>query len=88
MSLALVLAAIAPLLCAASSAGDTDSRTAFVEEVVVVANKHERSRREITANVSVFDDEDFRFELASSIAEVFRYAPGIDYESDRSRFGA
>jgi hemoglobin/transferrin/lactoferrin receptor protein len=88
ISLALVLAAVSPQLCAASSAGDTDSSTAIVEEVVVVANKHERSRREITANVSVFDDEDFRFELASSIADVFRYAPGIDYESDRSRFGA
>ena len=88
MSLALVLAAITPLLPAASTADDTDSDAAIVEEVVVVANKHERSRREITANVSVFDDEDFRFELASSIADIFRYAPGIDYESDRSRFGA
>lgn len=88
ISFALVLAAMSPQLAAASTAEDTDTDAATVEEVVVVANKHERSRREITANVSVFDEEDFRFELASSIADVFRYAPGIDYESDRSRFGA
>ena len=86
--IALALAALSPLLCAASTAGDTETDAVIIEEVVVVANKHERSRREITANVSVFDDADFRFELASSIADVFRYAPGIDYESDRSRFGA
>ncbi len=84
----LVLAAITPLLSAAPAAGDTLTNAATVDEVIVVANKHARKRREITANVSVFDDDDFRFELANSIADVFRYAPGIDYESDRSRFGA
>jgi hemoglobin/transferrin/lactoferrin receptor protein len=86
--IALALAALSPLLCAASTAADTKTDAAIIEEVVVVANKHERTRREITANVSVFDAADFRFELASSVADVFRYAPGIDYESDRSRFGA
>ncbi len=86
--LVLVLAAAAPLIYATSAAGDAETDAAIVDEVVVVANKHPRNRREITANVSVFDDENFRFELANSIADIFRYAPGIDYESDRSRFGA
>ena len=85
---AMVLAVIAPLLSSASTAGDRASNAGIIDEVVVVANKHERNRRDITANVSVFDEDDFRFELAGSIADVFRYAPGIDYETDRSRFGA
>lgn len=59
-----------------------------IDEIVVVANKHERSRRDVTANVSVFAADDFQFELAASVADVFRYAPGIDYESDRTRFGS
>ncbi len=67
---------------------EDDTELGIIDEIVVVANKHERSRRDITANISVFSAEDFRFELSSSIADVFRYAPGIDYESDRSRFGS
>jgi len=94
MPLVLVLAVGMLLPCAAPAAGDPDAAAdveadaAIIDEVVVVASKHQRQRREITANVSVFDAEDLRFELANSIADVFRYAPGIDYESDRSRFGA
>ncbi|HSN52173.1 MAG TPA: TonB-dependent receptor [Woeseiaceae bacterium] len=64
------------------------SDSAGIEEIVVVANKHARSRRDVTANVTVIGAREFHFELASSMADVFRYAPGIDYESDRSRFGA
>ena len=94
MPLVQVLAVGMFLPCAAPAAGgsdaapDVDTNAAIIDEVVVVASKHQRDRREITANVSVFDAEDLRFELANSIADVFRYAPGIDYESDRSRFGA
>jgi hemoglobin/transferrin/lactoferrin receptor protein len=65
-----------------------DRSAAIIDEIVVVANKHERSRRDVTANVTVISAREFHFELASSIADVFRYAPGIDYESDRSRFGS
>jgi hemoglobin/transferrin/lactoferrin receptor protein len=42
----------------------------------------------VAATVSVFDSEDLRFELGNSIADVFRYAPGIDYESAGTRFGS
>lgn len=60
----------------------------LIDEIVVVANKHERPRKDITANVSVFAGEDIRFEIGNSMADVFRYAPGIDYESAGSRFGS
>jgi hemoglobin/transferrin/lactoferrin receptor protein len=86
--LILVLLAVTPLTYATPTTGDAETDAGVVDEVVVVANKHARSRREITANVSVFNENDFNFELANSIADIFRYAPGIDYESDRSRFGA
>ena len=85
------------MLCATAAAADPghdaaerpqDSKAAIIDEIVVVANKHERSRRDVTANVTVIRAEEFNFELASSIADVFRYLPGIDYESDRTRFGS
>jgi len=79
-------AAAEPVPVETLAEGDVDR--GIIDEIVVVANKHERSRRDITANVSIFSAEDFQFELSSSIADVFRYAPGIDYESDRSRFGS
>jgi hemoglobin/transferrin/lactoferrin receptor protein len=92
----LLLVIVLALLSTTAAAGlpDTRDRTpdsedaATIDEVIVVASRHEQSRREITANVSVFDAEDYHFELAGSIADIFRYAPGIDYESDRSRFGS
>lgn len=88
LALGMLLPCAAPAAGGWEAAGDVETNAATIDEVVVVASKHRRERREIAANVSVFDTEDLRFELANSIADVFRYAPGIDYESDRSRFGA
>jgi hemoglobin/transferrin/lactoferrin receptor protein len=90
----LVLATSLAFAASAATADETrDTETdttppSLIDEIVVVANKHERPRSDIAANVSVFVDEDIRFELGSSMADVFRYAPGIDYESDGSRFGS
>ena len=90
-------ALIAPALClplAAAVAADPglerqqQSRQADVEEIVVVVHKHARARRDVAATVSTFASGDMRFELASSVADVFRYAPGIDYEAAGTRFGA
>jgi len=67
---------------------DEQIRQPDVEEIVVVAHKHARARRDVAATVSVFTSDDMRFELASSVADVFRYAPGIDYESAGTRFGS
>jgi hemoglobin/transferrin/lactoferrin receptor protein len=70
-----------------SSALKPDRQQA-VDEIVVVAHKHARARSDVAATVSVFDSRDMQFELASSIADVFRYAPGIDYEAAGTRFGS
>ena len=52
----------------------------FVDQVVVVAHKDERSIREIAANVTVLSRADLNAELATSISDVLRYIPGVDYE--------
>jgi hemoglobin/transferrin/lactoferrin receptor protein len=79
--------AVALPLEAALPADNSESVTE-IDEVVVVAHKHARARRDVAATVSVFRSEDFRFELGSSIADVFRYTPGIDYEAAGTRFGS
>lgn len=58
-----------------------------IDQIVVVANRSERSVREIAANVTVVSRENISANLATSIADVFRYSPGIDYEASGSRFG-
>jgi len=58
-----------------------------VEQIVVVAHKDERSVREIAANVTVLSRTNLKDELATSVNDVFRYVPGIDYEAAGNRFG-
>ena len=67
---------------------DGQRQPADVEEIVVVAHKHARARRDVAATVSTFTRDGMHFELASSVADVFRYAPGIDYEAAGTRFGS
>ena len=59
-----------------------------LDEIVVVAHKDERSVRDIAANVTVISSTDMDDMLATSVAEVFQYLPGIDAESGGTRFGS
>jgi len=79
------LLAFAPLFAAGQQPG-ADAETQ-IDEVVVVANKQPRRINDVAANVSVFDAPTMRLELAANLSDVFRYAPGIDFESAGSRFG-
>ncbi len=90
-SLALVVAASMLPGNGPASAAEPIAQTAndvVVDEVVVVAHKSGRSVREIAANVTVVSRKDISDTLATSVADVFRYSPGIDYEASGSRFGA
>jgi hemoglobin/transferrin/lactoferrin receptor protein len=58
-----------------------------IEQIVLVAHKDERSIREIAANVTVMSRAELNDNLATSINDVFRYVPGIDYEAAGNRFG-
>ena len=83
------------LLPAAVNAGQpavvdvqAEAPAAAIDEVVVVAHKHARALHDVAASVSVFSGKNLRFELGDTVADVFRYAPGIDYEAAGSRFGS
>ena len=58
-----------------------------IEQLVVVAHKDERPIREVAANVTVLSRADLSDQLATSINDVFRYVPGVDYEAAGNRFG-
>jgi len=58
-----------------------------IDQIVVVAHKDARSIREIAATVTVLSRADLNNELATSINDVFRYVPGVDYEAAGTRFG-
>jgi hemoglobin/transferrin/lactoferrin receptor protein len=58
-----------------------------IDQIVVVAHKDERSVRDIAANVTVVSRADLNDQLATSINDVLRYVPGIDYEAAGTRFG-
>ena len=75
---------VAPVVSQADGAEASES----IEQIVVVAHKDERSIREVAANVTVLSRGDLTDELATSISDVFRYVPGVDYEAAGTRFGA
>ena len=58
-----------------------------IDQIVVVAHKDARSIREIAATVTVLSRADLNNELATSISDIFRYVPGVDYEAAGTRFG-
>jgi hemoglobin/transferrin/lactoferrin receptor protein len=70
----------------ASLAADLSDDEA-IEQIVVVAHKDKRSIREVAANVTVVSRSELNAELATSIGDVFRYVPGVDYEAAGTRFG-
>lgn len=81
-------------LCATPAAlpetpdSEQEPRSERMDQIVVVAHKDERSIREIAANVTVLSRADLNSELATSVSDVFRYVPGVDYEAAGTRFGA
>jgi hemoglobin/transferrin/lactoferrin receptor protein len=85
--------AVGYLLCAAVPAHSEepdapgDSAPELMDQIVVVAHKDERSIREIAANVTVLSRADLKGQLATSVGDVFRYVPGVDYEGGGTRFG-
>ena len=69
-------------------AAETPDRAAQpVEKITVVAHKDRRSIRDIAAHVTALSRSDLKDQIATSINDVFRYTPGIDYEAAGLRFG-
>ena len=82
-----VFAELVVLLLLATFAAAEEGENGPTEQIVVVAHKDERSIREIAANVTVLSRTDLTNELATSVGDVLRYVPGIDYEAAGTRFG-
>ena len=70
-----------------ASANALYSTGEVIDQIVVVAHKDERSIREIAANVTVLSRSELSNTLSTSMADLFRYVPGIDYEAAGTRFG-
>ena len=81
------VAALAILFAPVQTLAEDVQDEAPFDQIVVVANKDERSIREVAANVTVMSREDLNAELATAMGDVFRYVPGIDYEAAGTRFG-
>lgn len=70
-----------------SAGADTDGASGEIEEVVVVAHKMARPLRSVAATVSVVTRASLDGQMATALADVFRYVPGIGDVSAGSRFG-
>ena len=57
------------------------------DEVVVVATKRATDIRDVAADVTVLDSSELQAILSTSLADTFRFVPGIAHESSGSRFG-
>lgn len=90
LALSFMVSLILPggVIAAAPQADAEDStHEPGIDEIVVVAHKAERSIREIAANVTVLSRDELNADLSTTVADIFRYSPGIDYEASGSRFG-
>ena len=74
-------------VAAAAEETKTESAQDSIDQIVVVAHKDKRSVRDIAANVTVVSRADLNDQLATSVSDVLRYVPGIDYEAAGTRFG-
>lgn len=84
----LLAAAGLPLYAADATPGEDPLLNEYsIDEIVVVAHKSGRPIREIAANVTIVSRDDVNAVLATSLGDVFRQVPGIDYESAGTRFG-
>lgn len=76
------------LSCSAASRADEGvAAETPVEQITVVAHKDRRSIRNVAANVTALSRDALKNDLATSLNDVFRYVPGVDYEAAGTRFG-
>jgi len=76
-----------PVAAAQGPMADETDHEPAIDEIVIVAHKTQRSVRDIAANVTVMSRQDISENMATTVADIFRYSPGIDYEASGSRFG-
>lgn len=67
--------------------GDTTGNALAFDEVVAVATKRETGIRDVAADVTVLDRAELQSILSTSLADAFRFVPGVSHASSGSRFG-
>lgn len=80
------LAVVATLL-SVPLAAETRLAALELEPLVVAASKSPSASDEIAATVSVIDRDEIERQMATDIAELVRYEPGISVANQGSRFG-
>ena len=66
---------------------DSDEISIALDEIVVVATKRATNIRDVAADVTVLNTADLQATLSTSLADVFRFVPGVTHEASGSRFG-
>lgn len=82
-----VIVALAAAWPAGAAAADSRSADSTLDEIVVVATKRATSIRDVAADVTVLKSADLQATLSTSLADAFRFVPGISHEASASRFG-
>lgn len=83
----LLLLTAAPLTLADTTGNSLIGKAVSFDEVIVVATKRATSIRDVAADVTVLDSADMQATLGTSLADAFRYVPGVSHEGSGSRFG-
>ncbi len=86
-----------PLLCtglilggttAAQETTDTDPDRVILEPVVTIATREARPLQEVAGNVTVITRDELDSSLSTTLADAFRYTPGVDTTGSGTRFGS
>lgn len=83
---AIGLAASAACLAAGPAPAQSPAPESL-DPVVVVATREARPVTEVAGDVTVITRDDLELSLATSLADAFRYTPGIDAARSGTRFG-
>ena len=70
-----------------AGAADAAEQPDTFDQIVVVAHKDARSIRNVAATVTSIGEDELSEQLAVSLADAFRYVPGVDYQAAGTRFG-
>lgn len=71
-----------------SPPGSVASEAVSFDEVVVVATKRETHIRDVAADVTLLKAAELQTTLSTSLADIFRFVPGVTHEASGSRFGS
>jgi len=81
---ALLFLAAMPLCADAdTSPQNSSNKPASFDEIVVVATKRETGIRDVAADVTVLDDAFLESTLSTSLADTFRFVPGVTHDEAR-----